>query len=170
MGLQTSFGWSCCDKCFSALMSSSREIKQVQIYKIIPWSKNYVTTLSQAYADTYMRVGGSNIQILWTDGHSHPKHCTGLCPLHTEDSSYTRTKYLTAGTAKSWWCQHLEVWKNFSYLLTELLSPFFSYSFLFHKFYKLLPCLKGDPENPPLRIKRKNVKYWGKVGFPSEGH
>lgn len=84
---------------------------------------------------------------------------TGLCPLHTEDSSYTRAKYLTAGTTKSQWCRHLEVWKNFSYLLTELLSPFFSYSFFFHKFYKLLPCPKGDPENPPLRIKRKNVKY-----------
>lgn len=70
-------------------------------------------------------------------------------------------------TPESQRCEHLEVWKNFSYLPTELLSPFFFSSFLFCKFCKLLPCLKCDPENPPLRIKRKKVKYDGKVDFPS---
>lgn len=52
--------------------------------------------------------------------------------------------------------RHLKVWKNFNYLPTKLLSPFFFYSFLFHKFYKLLPCPKCDPEDPPLRIKKEN--------------
>ena len=90
----------------------------------------------------------------------------GCGPLSTTDS-LPKGRASECCTAESQQCEHLEIWKNFSYLPTELLAPLFFFSFLFCKFCKLLPCLKHDPENPPLTIKREKVIYWGKVNFPS---
>lgn len=153
--LDCSFGWSCCDKCFSELICNLRNKRKYKFTKSLD-PRSMWQNIHQVYAHRCGWVAITSIP--WTRGHPHPKHCTGLCALHTQDSSSPRAECTIAGTSKSQWCQCLEVWKNLSYLLTELLSPLFSYSFLFHKFCKLLPRLKCDPENPPSRI--KGEKKW----------
>lgn len=69
-------------------------------------------------------------------------------------------KHVAAGVQPSRWRQHLEVWKDFGHLPAELVSPLFSDSVFFGKFYKCLPHLQCDPENLPLRGKGRGGNQW----------
>lgn len=135
---------SCCDECFNELAIQEESKKEVKIPQIIPpvqevfdrsiWQK-YLTGIC-----TYVRMAIP---------HAAPR-------VHTVPQGLLGHEGLRLLLPReSRWCRHLEVWENFSYLPAELLSPFFFYSFLFHRVCKLLPRLKCDPENPPLKIKSK---------------
>lgn len=106
-----SFEWSCCDKCFSGLISNPREIKEGSVHSQNNFfdPKSMWQNISQIFARITWVGGGNPHADRWN---SHCKHCTAPawavapCPPQTP---YPRAEHLSAARPSH---SSVNIWKS----------------------------------------------------------